>query len=62
MNLPNFTTLQNGKYRITRFIASGGFGCTYQAINTYTNQAVAIKELFVKDVSDRDEKTLTINA
>lgn len=62
MNLPNGTLLQGGKYRIQRFISSGGFGCTYEAINTYNQQRVAIKELFVKDVSDRDEHTLTISA
>ena len=62
MNLPNGTLLQGGKYRIQRFISSGGFGCTYEAINTTNQQRVAIKELFVKDVSDRDEHTLTISA
>lgn len=62
MNLPNGTLLQGGKYRIQRFISSGGFGCTYEAINTSNQQRVAIKELFVKDVSDRDEHTLTISA
>lgn len=62
MYLPSGTLLQGGKYRILRFISSGGFGCTYEAVNTATQQRVAIKELFVKDVSDRDEQTLTISA
>lgn len=62
MYLSSGTLLQGGKYRIQRFISSGGFGCTYEAINTTTQQRVAIKELFVKDVSDRDEHTLTISA
>lgn len=29
-HLPEGTLLQGGKYRIVRFIGSGGFGCTYQ--------------------------------
>lgn len=62
MYLPNNTLLQGGKYKIVRFISSGGFGCTYEAVNTTTQQRVAIKEFFVKDVSDRDEHTLTISA
>lgn len=62
MYLPSNTLLQGGKYRIVRYISSGGFGCTYEAINTTTQQRVAIKELFVKDVSDREEHTLTISA
>lgn len=62
MYLPSNTLLQGGKYRIQRFISCGGFGCTYEAINTTSQQRVAIKELFVKDVSDRDEHTLTISA
>ena len=62
MYLQNNTLLQGGKYKIVRFISSGGFGCTYEAINTTDLQRVAIKELFVKDISDRDEHTLTINA
>lgn len=61
-NLPNGTLLKGGKYRLVRFIGSGGFGYTYEAINTTTQQHVAIKELFLKDVSDRDEHTLTISA
>lgn len=31
MYLQANTLLQGGKYRIVRFISSGGFGCTYEA-------------------------------
>lgn len=62
MYLQPGTLLRGGTYKITRHINGGGFGCTYEAINTTTHQHIVIKELFVKDVSDRDEQTLTIHA
>lgn len=54
------TLLLNGKYRIVRFIKSGGFGCTYEAENTYFEERVAIKEFFVRDFCNRDENTAHI--
>ena len=41
--------LQGGKYRIDRFLASGGFGCTYEAYHTLLDERVALKEFFVSD-------------
>ena len=46
-NLQPNTTLQGGKYRIERMLGQGGFGITYLAILTSSNQQVAIKELFL---------------
>lgn len=57
MNLPVGTLLQGGKYRIVRFINSGGFGCTYEAEHVMLEKRVAIKEFFVKDFCNRDETT-----
>lgn len=57
MQLKSGTLLQNGKYRIVRFINSGGFGCTYEAIHTMFDEKVAIKEFFVKDFCNRDAQT-----
>lgn len=57
MNLREGTTLQGGKYRIERFIKSGGFGCTYEAEHTLLEKRVAVKEFFVKDFCNRDEVT-----
>ena len=57
MNLPDNTLLQGGKYRIIRFISSGGFGCTYEAELVLLHKRVAIKEFFVKDFCNRDENT-----
>lgn len=34
MHLHNNTTLQGGKYKIVRFLSSGGFGNTYEGVHT----------------------------
>lgn len=60
MHLPVDTLLHNGTYRIVRFIDSGGFGCTYEAEHVFLQKRVAIKEFFVKDFCNRDEKTFHI--
>ena len=57
MHLQKGTLLQGGKYKIERFIASGGFGCTYEAYHTLLDERVALKEFFVSDFCNRDEKT-----
>lgn len=51
------TYLQGGKYRIVRYIKSGGFGCTYEAEHVLLGKHVAIKEFFVKDFCNRDKST-----
>ena len=53
---PN-TTLQGGKYRIERVLGYGGFGNTYVGYNTEFEETVAIKEFFMKGVTERDEAT-----
>ena len=57
MHLQQGTLLQGGKYKIERFIASGGFGCTYEAYHSILDERVALKEFFVSDFCNRDEKT-----
>lgn len=54
------STLQVGKYKIIRFISSGGFGCTYEGVHVLLKKRVAIKEFFVKDYCNRDEATAHI--
>ncbi len=54
MFLPEGTLLHFGEYQITRFINSGGFGCTYEARHVELDKRVAIKEFFVKDYQNRD--------
>ncbi len=57
MHLPLGTLLQGGKYKIERYISSGGFGCTYEARHVMLNNTVAIKEFFVKDCCNREATT-----
>ncbi|MDE7376584.1 MAG: protein kinase [Muribaculaceae bacterium] len=52
--LPEGKTLGDGKYRIIRFIAAGGFGCTYEAEFVKMRTRVAIKEFFVGAYCNRD--------
>ena len=47
------TTLANGKYRIEKYLSSGGFGKTYLATDTAFDEWVAIKELYIKGVCGR---------
>lgn len=61
IHLQNGTTFQGGKYKIVRFISSGGFGCTYEAVHTMLEKRVAIKEFFVKDFCNRDETTSRVS-
>lgn len=60
MYLKNNTTLQGGKYKIVRHIASGGFGNTYEGELVLIHRRVAIKEFFVKDFCNRDENTARV--
>lgn len=55
------TTLQGGKYRIERVLGQGGFGNTYVGYNTEFEETVAIKEFFMKGVTERDETTSAVS-
>jgi serine/threonine protein kinase len=57
---PN-TTLRGGKYRIERVLGQGGFGNTYIGYNTEFEETVAIKEFFMKGVTERDETTCAVS-
>lgn len=59
--LPAGTLLQNGRYKIIRYISSGGFGCTYEAVHVKLGKKIAIKEFFVKDFCNRDETTAQVS-
>lgn len=54
------TMLNGGRYRIDAFLASGGFGNTYRATRTDFNETVAIKEFFMKEVSQRDTDSRSV--
>ena len=55
--LPAGTLLHARMYRIVRFIAAGGFGCTYEAEHVLLEKRVAIKEFFMQDYCNRDAET-----
>lgn len=59
--LPVGTLLQGGKYRIDRYLSSGGFGNTYVATNTEFEEQVAIKEFFMRGVTQRDGDSVSIS-
>ncbi len=42
-------------------MGQGGFGNTYVATNTVFNERIAIKEFFMKGVTERDETTSAIS-
>lgn len=54
------TMLNNGRYRIDQYLASGGFGNTYLATSIAFDEKVAIKELFIKGVCGRNTNTQDI--
>ena len=58
--LPEGTLLQGGKYRIVRLIGSGGFGCTYEALQRGLEERVAIKEFYLKDYCNRKGSTALV--
>ena len=51
------TMLRGDTYRIVRFIAAGGFGCTYEAEHVLLEKRVAIKEFFKQDYCNREDYT-----
>ena len=55
--LPVNTVLQGSKYRIVRKLGQGGFGITYEGLQTGLNRKVAIKEFFMKDYCGREDST-----
>ena len=54
-------TILHGTYRIDSYLSSGGFGNTYVATNIEFDERVAIKEFFMKGVTQRDENQTTVS-
>ena len=50
-----------GVYRIDSYLSSGGFGNTYVATNVEFDEVVAIKEFFMKGVTQRDANNTTVS-
>ena len=51
------TLLCGGRYRIVRYLSSGGFGYTYEAVHVQLGKRIAIKEFFPEDHCNRDPDT-----
>ena len=54
-------TILRGTYRIDSYLSSGGFGNTYVATNIEFEEKVAIKEFFMKGVTQRDDNQTTVS-
>ena len=54
-------TILRGIYRIDSYLSSGGFGNTYVATNIEFDERVAIKEFFMKGVTQRDDNETTVS-
>ena len=53
-------TILHGTYRIDRYLSSGGFGNTYVATHVDFDETYAIKEFFMKGVTERDGTTNSV--
>jgi serine/threonine protein kinase len=56
-SLPDNSILQGSKYRIIRKLGQGGFGITYEGVQSGLNRKVAIKEFFMKEFCCREDST-----
>lgn len=54
-------TVLHGTYRIDGYLSSGGFGNTYVATNIEFNERYAIKEFFMRGISERDDNNTTVS-
>jgi len=56
-------TILDKRYRIDRYLSSGGFGNTYVATNVKFGNVIAVKEFFISSVSQResDRKTVSVS-
>ena len=59
--LPLKTLLQSGKYRVDRYLSSGGFGNTYVITNLQFEEQFAMKEFFMKGINERNSDNTTIS-
>ena len=54
-------TILHGVYRVESYLSSGGFGNTYVVTNIEFNERYAIKEFFMKGVTQRDDESTTVS-
>ncbi|MCR5680582.1 MAG: serine/threonine protein kinase [Prevotella sp.] len=61
MMLPIGSELQGGRYRVERYLSSGGFGNTYVVRNTTFGDLAAMKEFFMRGINEREEGSTQIS-
>ena len=54
-------TILHGTYRIDRYLSSGGFGNTYVVTHVDFDETYAVKEFFMKGVTERDGNNTTVS-
>ncbi len=54
-------TILHGTYRIDRYLSSGGFGNTYVATHINFDETYAVKEFFMKGVTQRDDNNTSVS-
>ena len=59
--LPNGTLLQGGRLQVVCHLGSGGFGNTYQVVDTANGQPLAMKEFYLKGVNEREADSRTVS-
>lgn len=59
--LPVGTMLQDGRYKVVRYLASGGFGNTYLIEHTRLGTLWAMKEFFMRGVNARVGTTVSVS-
>ena len=50
-------TMLHDTYRVDKYLSSGGFGNTYVVTNLQFDEQLALKEFFMKGISQRDDQT-----
>lgn len=61
LSMLNVGTILRGVYRIDSYLSSGGFGNTYVATNIEFEERFAIKEFFMKGVTQRADDRITVS-
>ena len=54
-------TMLHDTYRVEEYLSSGGFGNTYVVTNVQLGKRLAMKEFFMKGISQRDEQQTTVS-
>ena len=54
-------TVLRGIYRIDKYLSSGGFGNTYVGYNLQFDERIAIKEFFMKGITERDDDQVSVS-